>query len=116
MLEALTVDAAITIMLLMAIKVMYPGKRVSHLFLDNAHYHHAKLVQAGSPDQASLHPRILSSPQPDRTALEADAQARHPQPMSPEVRRFQRRHVGVPARRGTQNCAFHCRHDFRILV
>jgi transposase len=46
MLEALAVDAASTIMLLMAIEAMYPGKRMIHLFLDNARYHHAKLVQA----------------------------------------------------------------------
>ena len=32
-------------MLLMAIEVMYPGKRLIHVFLDNARYHHAKLVQ-----------------------------------------------------------------------
>jgi transposase len=35
MLEAATVDAASTIMLLMAIEAMYPGKRVIHLFADN---------------------------------------------------------------------------------
>jgi transposase len=46
MLEALTVDAASTIMLLMAIEAMYPGKRMIHLFLDNARYHHAKLAQS----------------------------------------------------------------------
>ena len=46
MLEAATVDAASTIMLLMAIEAMYPGKRMIHLFVDNARYHHAKLVQA----------------------------------------------------------------------
>jgi len=46
MLDVLTVDAASTIMLLMAIEVMYPGKRLIHLFVDNARYHHAKLVQA----------------------------------------------------------------------
>ena len=46
MLEALTVDAVSTIMLLMAIEAMYPGKRMIHLFLDNARYHHAKLLQA----------------------------------------------------------------------
>ncbi len=46
MLDVLTVDAASTIMLLMAIEAMYPSKRVIHLFLDNARYHHAKLVQA----------------------------------------------------------------------
>ena len=44
--DVLTVDAASTIMLLMAIEAMYPGKRLIHVFLDNARYHHAKLVQA----------------------------------------------------------------------
>ena len=46
MLEVATVDAVSTIMLLMAIEAMYPNKRMIHLFLDNARYHHAKLVQA----------------------------------------------------------------------
>ncbi len=46
MLEAATVEAASTIMLLMAIQAMYPGKRMIRLFVDNARYHHAKLVQA----------------------------------------------------------------------
>jgi hypothetical protein len=27
------------------IEAMYPGKRLIHLFVDNARYHHAKLVQ-----------------------------------------------------------------------
>lgn len=44
--DVLTVDAASAIMLLMAIEAMYPGKRLIHVFLDNARYHHAKLVQA----------------------------------------------------------------------
>ena len=35
----------VPIMLLMAIEAMYPGKRLIHVFLDNARYHHAKLVQ-----------------------------------------------------------------------
>jgi transposase len=46
MIEVTTVDAASTIMLLIAIEAMYPGKRLIHLFLDNARYHHARLVQA----------------------------------------------------------------------
>jgi hypothetical protein len=33
------------IMLLMAIGRLYPGMRLIHVFLDNARYHHAKLVQ-----------------------------------------------------------------------
>jgi transposase len=44
--DVLVVDAASTIMLLMAIETLYPGMRLIHVFLDNAGYHHAKLVQA----------------------------------------------------------------------
>jgi transposase len=44
--DVLVVDAMSTIMLLMAVEAMYPGPRVIHVFLDNARYHHAKLVQA----------------------------------------------------------------------
>jgi transposase len=43
--DVLVVDAASTIMLLMAIEAMYPGMRLIHVFLDNARYHHAKLFQ-----------------------------------------------------------------------
>ena len=41
-----TVDALSTIMLLTALEAMYPGMRWIHVFLDNARYHHAKLVRA----------------------------------------------------------------------
>lgn len=44
--EVLTVDAASMIMLLVAIEAAYPHMRFIHVFLDNAKYHHAKLVQA----------------------------------------------------------------------
>ena len=44
--EALTVDAQSTIMLFIAIMAMYPAKKLIHVFLDNARYHHAALVQA----------------------------------------------------------------------
>jgi transposase len=46
MIEAATVNAISMIMLLRAIEAMYPGKRLIHLFVDNARYHHACLVQA----------------------------------------------------------------------
>jgi DDE superfamily endonuclease len=46
MIEATTIDALSTIALLMAIALMYPTKRLIHVFLDNARYHHAVLVQA----------------------------------------------------------------------
>jgi transposase len=45
MIEVATVNAISTIMLLRAIEAMYPGKRLIHLFVDNARYHHARLVQ-----------------------------------------------------------------------
>jgi transposase len=46
MLEVETVDANSTIKLMIALLTLYPRKRVIRLFLDNARYHHAKLVQA----------------------------------------------------------------------
>jgi transposase len=45
MLEVLTVNALSTITLLVAIEAMYPAMRIIHVFLDNARYHHAKVVQ-----------------------------------------------------------------------
>ena len=45
MIEAETVDAASTIRLLQAIEALYPLMALLHVFLDNARYHHAKLVQ-----------------------------------------------------------------------
>jgi transposase len=45
MIEVLTVDAVSTIALLMAIALMYPTKKLIHVFLDNARYHHAVMVQ-----------------------------------------------------------------------
>ena len=44
--DVLSVDAMSTILLLTAIEALYPGMRMIHVFLDNARYHHAKLVQA----------------------------------------------------------------------
>jgi transposase len=44
--DVLTVVALSTILLLTAIETMYPDMRWIHVFLDNARYHHAKLVQA----------------------------------------------------------------------
>jgi transposase len=46
MIEAATVNAISMIMLLRAIEAMNPGRRLIHLFVDNARYHHTKLVQA----------------------------------------------------------------------
>ena len=84
MLDVLAVNVASTIMLLMAIEAMYPGKRLIHVFLDNTRYHHAKLVQqwltrSGCP--AALHPAILPASGPNRTTVGIDASALHPQQM-----------------------------------
>ena len=46
MIEALTIDAASTIRLLESIEAMYPTLALIHVFLDNARYHHAKVVSA----------------------------------------------------------------------
>jgi transposase len=45
MIEVLTVDAISTIKLLASIEALYPMLALIHVFLDNARYHHAKLVQ-----------------------------------------------------------------------
>jgi len=46
MMEVLTVDAMSTIALLISIEALYPAMRLIHVFVDNARYHHAKLVRA----------------------------------------------------------------------
>ena len=45
MIDVQTVDAVSTITLLEAIEALYPLMALIHVFLDNARYHHAKLVQ-----------------------------------------------------------------------
>ena len=45
MIDVLTVDAVSTIALLASIEAMYPKMRSIHVFLDNARYHHAKMVR-----------------------------------------------------------------------
>jgi transposase len=45
MVEVETVDAASTIKLLAAIEALYPLLVLIHVFVDNARYHHAKLVE-----------------------------------------------------------------------
>ena len=45
MLDVPAADAKSTILLLMAILAAYPSLRMIHVFLDNARYHHARLVR-----------------------------------------------------------------------
>lgn len=46
MIEVLTVDANSTVQLLEAIEALYPFMALIHVYLDNARYHHARLVRA----------------------------------------------------------------------
>src|SRR5258708_1914477 len=58
MLDVPTVDASSTILLLMAILSAYPSMAMIHVFLDNARYHHAKLVRewlAREGERITLH-------------------------------------------------------------
>jgi transposase len=110
MLDVATVNAASTVMLLMAIEALYPGKRVIHLFLDQrstpSREAGADLAgPAGVPDQTALHPGLLSPSGPDRTAVGLDAQAGHPQPMPRNVRGLQQCDLDVLARGGATEVA-----------
>ncbi len=120
MLEVLVVNAASTIMLLMAIEAMYPGKRLIHVFLDNARYHHAKLVQqwlARPGCRIRLHfiPSVLPASRPDRTIVGIDAPAYHPQQMLCRVQGFQSRGTDVSARKSAQELAYLLRRGHRQL-
>ena len=45
MIEAEAIDAASTIKLLEGLEALYSTTALIHVFLDNARYHHAKIVQ-----------------------------------------------------------------------
>ena len=84
MIEALTIDAASTSRLLQSIEALHPMLALIHVFLDNARYHHAKLVQewmawAGMTHQP-LHFILTYCPQflnPNEGAAGPHAQKRH---------------------------------------
>jgi DDE superfamily endonuclease len=90
MIEAATVNAISMIMLLRAIEAINPGRRLIHLFVDNARYHHAKLVQAWlarSGCRIKLHFFPTCCPHLDPAErLGVDAQACHPLSMSCDIR------------------------------
>ena len=108
--DVLTVNALITIMLLMAIEAMYPSMRLIHVFLDNARYHHAKLVQAWlvRPEcRIKLHFVPAYSPHlnPIVSIMGVDAPTHHPQQMLRHVQGFQHRNAELPAQRRAQELA-----------
>src|SRR5215472_58494 len=111
MMEVETVDALSTIRLLEAIEALYPMLALIHVFLDNAH-HHARLVQEwlaqpGRRIQLHFIPP-LPSPEPDRTALGAYAQACDTQHVLRHMPRIRRGNPRVSARHGSQNWAGLC--------
>lgn len=58
MLDVPTVDAQSTILLLIAILAAHPSRLMIHVFLDNARYHHARLVRewlANQGQRITLH-------------------------------------------------------------
>ena len=62
----------------MSIEALYLAMQLIHVFLDNAGYHHAKLVQEwmarpGRRIRLHFHPVLLPSPEPDRAPVAADA-------------------------------------------
>ena len=62
MIEVVTVDAVSTIRLLESIAALYPMLALIHVFLDNARYHHAKLVQEWLRDPGAGSSCISSHP------------------------------------------------------
>ena len=107
MVEAESIDAQSTIRLLEALEALYPLMVCIHVFLDNASYHHAKLVKewlARPSCRIKLHflPALLPASEPDRATMGGDAQEHHAQQMLPDPRRIRRSNPGFPARRGPQ--------------
>ena len=109
MLDVLTVNALSTIMLLMAIEAMYPGKRWSTSFWTTPGTitpNWSGLAGAtGMPDQAAFRPGLLPASQPDRTAMGVDAQAYHPQQVLSHFKDFSIAMLNIPARRRAQELA-----------
>ncbi len=120
MLEVLVVNAASTIMLLMAIEAMYPGKRLIHVFLDNARYHHAKLVQqwlARSGCRIRLHfiPSYCPHLDPIERLWGLMHRHYHPQQMLRQLQGFQSRGTDFSAREGAEELACLLRPGHRQL-
>jgi hypothetical protein len=105
--DVLTVDASSTILLLMAIKVMYPAMRLIHIFLDNARCYRAKLVQAWLAQPGRRIKRhFIPAYCPHLNLIDrlwgVDAPACHSQQVLQPLQGLQHHHAELPARRRTQ--------------
>jgi transposase len=97
MIEVVTVDAVSTIRLLESIEALYPLLALIHVFLDNARYHHARLVQewlARPGCRIKLH--FIPS-QSDRAVVGPHAQKRHAQQMLRDLRSIRRCDAWFPS-------------------
>jgi hypothetical protein len=103
-LEALDVDANSTIRLLDAIQHAYKGKRRIHLFLDNARYHHAIVVQEwlkklGCRIKLRFLPTYCPHLHPIERLWRVMNKNHHPQPKAQDHQRLRQRDLGLPAHR-----------------
>ena len=102
MIEVETVDAISTIKLLEAIEALYPLLALIHVFLDNARYHHAKIVQewlAQPGRRIKLHfiPAYCPHLNPIERLWGVMHRACHAQQMLRDLRPIRRRDARVPA-------------------
>src|SRR6516164_1069762 len=103
--EVETIDALSTIKLLESIEALYPMLALIHVFLDNESPCPARAGvagPAGSADSVAFHSALLPSPEPDRTALGAYAQACDTQHVLRHMPRIRRGNPRVSARHGSQ--------------
>ena len=110
MIEAETIDALSTIRLLESIEALYPLMALIHVFLDNARYHHAKLVQewlAQPGRRIRLHfvPAYCPHLNPIERLWGGDAQEHNAQQMLRDLQGLRRRDARLPTRRRTQEMA-----------
>ena len=107
--DVLTMDALSTILLLTTMEAMYPGMRWVYVFVDNARYHHAKLVQAWLA-QPGRRIGLHFSPAycPHLNPIERLWGLMHrnrPQQVLQLIHGLQQRNAALPARRRAQELA-----------
>ena len=117
MIEATTIDALSSIALLIAITLMYPTKRLIHVFLDNARYHHAVLVQEWlAKPGCRIKVHYIPSYCPHLDPIErlwGLMHSRDPQPKPPELQRLLPIRSAFPARGGAEKLGRLLRFGYR---
>ncbi len=103
MIEAEESHAASTIKLLAGIEALYSTTALIHVFLDNARYHHAKIVrkwlsQPGRRIALHFVPSYCPHLESHSAAVVRHVPASHPQTDLPNVSGIRRRHSQLPVR------------------